>query len=130
MIIEIIGEVFSICKVSDFNEVNTALPYVFMALTDQEKSLVCPVQNVPGNTIIRDDGWKAFRIKGIIDFSLIGLLSDISRILCEGKVGIFVVSTYNTDYIFTKAKDFDLALSLLKSAGYSILSIQSLQNKK
>lgn len=33
-------------------------------------------------------------------------------------IGIFAVSTYNTDYILTKADNYDRALSVLEVAGY------------
>ncbi|MBQ7426842.1 MAG: ACT domain-containing protein, partial [Prevotella sp.] len=44
---------------------------------------------VPGNTIERNDGWRAFRIEGVLDFSLIGILSKISTCLAENGIGIF-----------------------------------------
>ena len=75
---------------------------------------------VPDNTTERDDGWKAFRIVGVLDFSLIGILSKISGILADNKIGIFAISTYNTDYILTKEEDFARALEVLKNAGYTI----------
>jgi len=52
---------------------------------------------------------------------LIGILSKLSGILAEHKIGIFVVSTYNTDYILVKEENFDRALSVLASEGYSIV---------
>ena len=63
---------------------------------------MCITDNVPANVTERDDGWKAFRIQGILDFSLIGILSRIAGILAENEIGIFAVSTFNTDYILTK----------------------------
>jgi hypothetical protein len=65
---------------------------------------------VPDNTIDRDDGWKAFRIVGVLDFSLIGILAKISRILATNEIGIFAVSTYNTDYILTKEENFNKSI--------------------
>ena len=67
------------------------------------------------------DGWRAFRIQGVLDFSLVGILSKISALLAENKIGIFAVSTYNTDYVFTKAERFDKAISVLSCAGYEII---------
>jgi hypothetical protein len=61
----------------------------------------------------------AFRIEGTLDFSLIGILADISKVLAQGKVGIFAISTYNTDYILTKSENFERAICLLQAAGYS-----------
>ena len=69
----------------------------------------------------RDDGWKAFRIQGILDFSLIGILSRIAGIFAENEIGIFAVSTFNTDYILTKKENYDKALEALKQAGYEII---------
>ncbi|MBD5396020.1 MAG: ACT domain-containing protein, partial [Lachnospiraceae bacterium] len=74
----------------------------------------------PANVTERDDGWRAFRIEGVLDFSLIGILSKISAILAEAKIGIFAVSTFNTDYILVKAENFEKALSVLAAAGYDL----------
>ena len=110
----------SVCKVEDYSGVDILKPYTFTGATDEELSLVCPVDAVPDNTTERDDGWKAFRIVGILDFSLIGILSKISAVLADNGVGIFAISTYNTDYILTKEENFDKALKVLAEAGYEI----------
>ena len=68
-----------------------------------------------------DDGWKGFRIQGKLDFSMIGILSRLTGILAENKIGIFAVSTFNTDYILVKEENFDRALKALASAGYDIV---------
>ena len=110
----------SVCKVEDYSQVDITKPYTFTGVTDEELSLVCPVDAVPGNTTERDDGWRAFRIVGVLDFSLIGILSKISGILADNRIGIFAISTYNTDYILTKEENFDKALKVLAEAGYEI----------
>ncbi len=110
----------SVCKVEDFSSVTMDQPFCFTGRTDDEKSLVCPTELVPGHTISRDDGWKAFRICGELDFSLIGILARMTGILASHQIGVFAISTYNTDYILTKEEDFSQALSALKNAGYVI----------
>ena len=95
--------------------------YCFIGKTDEENSLVCITAQVPTNVTERDDGWKGFRIQGILDFSLIGILSEISGILADHKIGIFAISTYNTDYIMTKQENYERALNLLQDAGYKIV---------
>ena len=75
----------------------------------------------PQNTIERDDGWRGFRIQGILDFSLVGILSKLSSILAENQIGIFAVSTYNTDYILVKEENFERALEILTFKGYKIV---------
>ena len=120
MTIQIINEEFSVCKVADYGGIDLSEPFVFTGSTDEEKSLICPVRLLPDNTLDREDGWRAFRIEGQLDFSLVGILADLSRILAEGKVGIFAISTFNTDYILTRSEDFDRAVRLLTQAGYSV----------
>lgn len=112
---------FSICKVTDYSLVKLDSEYSFIGKTEEEKSLVCITADVPPNTIERDDGWKAFRIQGILDFSLVGILSEIFRILAENQIGIFAVSTFNTDYILTKKENYRKALEVLRNAGYRII---------
>jgi hypothetical protein len=68
----------------------------------------------------RDDGWRAFRIVGMLDFSLVGILAGISEVLAVNRIGLFAVSTYNTDYILTKEENFERALEVLGSEGYTI----------
>ena len=111
---------FSICKVADYSQIDLESPFVFTGSTDEEKSLVCPTELVPQNTVERDDGWKALRIIGMLDFSLVGILAQISNILAENSIGIFAVSTFNTDYIFVKRFNFDKAIKALEDAGFII----------
>ena len=58
--------------------------------------------------------------QGVLDFSLIGILSKISGVLADNKIGIFAVSTYNTDYILVKKENFDRAMQVLAEAGYEV----------
>lgn len=105
----------------DYSLVDFNKEFMFAGKTDEEISLVCLTCDVPSNTTEREDGWKAFRIQGILDFSLIGILSAISGILAENEIGIFVISTFNTDYILTKADNFQRAIDVLAHAGYVIV---------
>lgn len=116
-----ITEEFAVCQVEDYSQVNLENPFVFTGATDDEKSLVCPIALVPENALSVDKTWSAFRIEGVLDFSLIGILSKISSLLAENNIGIFAISTYNTDYILTKTTDFQSALRVLEEAGYQIL---------
>lgn len=111
---------FSVCKVKDYSQVDFDMEYCFVGKTDEEKSLVCITDYVPDNTIECDNGWKAFRIQGVLDFSLIGILSKISTLLADNKIGIFAVSTYNTDYILVKKENYLRALEVLAEAGYDV----------
>lgn len=121
IVIEPLDAELSVCKVEDYSKIDISQPFCFTASTDEELSLVCPTELVPENATDRDDGWKAFRIAGTLDFSLIGILSKISKILASNEIGIFALSTYNTDYILTKEENFARAIEVLRNAGYRIL---------
>lgn len=111
----------TVCKVTEVSSINMESDFYFIGKTDEEVSLVCKTEDTPTKTVERDDGWQGFRIQGVLDFSLIGILSKLSGILAEHKIGIFAVSTYNTDYILVKEENFERALHALATEGYSII---------
>ena len=111
----------TVCKVAEVSSINLEAEFYFIGKTDEEVSLVCKTEDTPINTIEREDGWREFRIQGVLDFSLIGILSKLSGILAEHKIGIFAVSTYNTDYILVKEENFERALNVLAAEGYTVV---------
>ena len=120
MEIEKLKESLSVCKVASVKDISLDVEPCFIGKTNDEISLVCPTQNVPLNTLAREDGWRGFKICGVLDFSLVGILAGISSILADGKIGIFAISTYNTDYILVKEESFSRAEELLKNNGYKV----------
>ncbi|MBQ2816583.1 MAG: ACT domain-containing protein [Clostridia bacterium] len=120
MIIKALEHDLTVCKVQDYSLFDFSAAFYFIGKTDEENSLVCRTCDVPKNTTLREDGWKGFRIQGVLDFSLVGILSKISQVLANNSIGIFAVSTYNTDYILVKKEDFEKALLSLENAGFGI----------
>lgn len=112
---------FTVCRVASETDIDLSKNFYFIGKTDEELSLVCQTKDTPENVIKREDGWRGFKVQGILDFSLIGVISKLSGILAEHKIGIFVVSTYNTDYVFVKNSNFDKALKVLSENGFSIV---------
>ena len=121
MVLKKIEHKLSVCRVTDISDIDLNTDFYFIGKTDEELSLVCKTDAVPYKTIERDDGWRGFRIQGVLDFMLIGILSKLSGILAEHKIGIFAVSTYNTDYILVKEENFDRAMEALISEGYKVV---------
>ena len=111
----------TVCKVTGLHPSDLEGEIYFIGKTDEEVSLVCITENTPADALEREDGWKAFRIQGVLDFSLVGILAPIAELLADNKIGIFAVSTYNTDYILVKNENFDKAMSVLSDAGYVIV---------
>ena len=87
--------------------------------TPDEISVVCSQENVPEN-LPCEKNWRALKVEGPLDFSLVGILADISAVLAGEEISIFAVSTYDTDYILLKSKDVQRALQALAAGGYGI----------
>ena len=111
----------SVCKVKNITQADISSDFYFIGKTDEEVSLVCRTECVPAETIDREDGWKGFLIQGVLDFSLVGVLAPIADILADNKIGIFAVSTFNTDYVLVKQENFERAMDLLAEAGYFVV---------
>lgn len=120
MTIEILPQEFTVCQVAEISWEQLDAAFCFVGKSDRELSLVCPTSCVPERLLAREDGWRGFRIAGTLEFSLIGILSKISGILAAEKIGIFAVSTFDTDYIFLKASQLRQASGALEQAGYLV----------
>ena len=126
MKLSILPGAFTVCKLPE-GEGMPQEKWCFTGITHEERSLVCPTEIIPAHTVAREDGWRGFYVdEGPMDFSLIGILADISRVLAQAKVGIFVVSTFDTDYIFVKGQQLEKAISSLTQAGYELSEHKSL----
>ena len=113
---------FSVCQTEDLTGIQFDDEFLFIGKTDSELSVVCRTESVLENTINREGGWTAYRICGTLEFSLVGILADISRTLADAGVSIFAVSTYNTDYILVKKALQEKAEEALLNAGHQVTS--------
>ena len=121
MVIERLDGCFSVCKLPDFSLVDWSDPFLFLARTDTEYSLVCSAGRAPANACCCEHGWRALRVAGTLDFSLTGVLSMLTALLAAAQIPVFAVSTYDTDYILTRAADFDRAICTLAGGGCTIV---------
>ena len=64
------------------------------------------------------EGWRGFKVEGILDFSLVGIIYNIITPLKENGISVFVTSTYNTDYLFVKESAFDKSVEIFEKTGY------------
>lgn len=120
MKLELLEPDFSVCKVASFDGVDPAAPFVFTASTDAEKSLVCPTSLAPAAALAREDGWRAVRVGGTLDFALTGILARLSSALAAEGIALFAVSTFDTDYLLVKAENLGRALEALSGAGFGV----------
>ena len=89
--------------------------------TQDELSIVCEQTNTPSGIQCEKD-WTILKIEGVLDFSLVGILSAISTILAENKISIFAISTFDTDYILIKYVDVETAVRVLTAENYEIIA--------
>ena len=103
----------------DFDKLHTASWYS-ITRTDEELSIVAPCDFDPGPGE-QETGWSCLRIAGKLEFGLVGVISQVSRVLADAGVGIFTLSTYDTDYILVKSSDINTAVRALSDAGHDVV---------
>ncbi len=84
--------------------------------TGDEVTVVCAEESVPLGVRL-EPGWRAFKVDGPLDFSLVGILAKIITPLAQAGISIFALSTYNTDFILVKETDLARAAQTLLQAG-------------
>jgi len=114
----LLGRDFSVCKLGGVENIDLSHEYVFLQKTDEEISLVCETRHTPENAVAAEAGWKALRVTGILDFSLIGVIAKITAVLAGAGISVFAMSTYNTDYILIKAENVERGIKALVANGY------------
>jgi hypothetical protein len=94
--------------------------FLSITRTDEELSIVCSQESIPEDIKCEKD-WRILKILGPLDFSLIGILASISRVLAQNGISIFAISTYDTDYILVRSKDIDNAVKSLIGENYEVI---------
>lgn len=95
-------------------------PFFSVVGTADELSVVCPVDRVPQG-VLAEVGWRCLQVVGPLDLTLIGVLASLARTLAEAGVSIFVISTYDTDYVLVKEADYVQAVQALHRSGYRLV---------
>ena len=87
--------------------------------SESELSIVCCEEDVPTNASA-ERGWCALELAGPLDFSLTGVVAALVSPLAEAAVPIFVISTFETDYLFVRERDLERSVDALAEAGHSV----------
>ncbi len=87
--------------------------------TDDELSIVCPESAVPVG-VRAERGWRALRVAGVLDFSLVGVLASLAVPLAGAGINLFAVSTFDTDYLLVREPDLARAVAALRGAGHEV----------
>ena len=93
--------------------------FVSVSRTEDELSVVALTDRIPGMDRI-DAGWTVFKLHGPFAFDEVGIAAGLSRPIADAGIGIFVVSTFDTDYLLIKTKDAAAAADLWRAQGHEI----------
>lgn len=96
-----------------------AAGFVSVARTADELSIVCP-EAAAGAFERVDRGWRCIKVHGPFAFDQVGILASLLNPLSAASVGIFAISTFDTDYILVKSHDMDRAVTALQAAGHHL----------
>ena len=118
----ILPERFAVCQFSPDGPLPRPLPgcrFWSLTCTDDEMSLVLPEDDVPAD-FRAERGWRCLKILGILNFAMVGVLAALSSALALASVSVFVVSTYQTDYLLVRAGDLERAVATLRERGHRV----------
>jgi uncharacterized protein len=92
-------------------------PFRSVTRTDHEVSVVCRDHDVPEGESV-DRGWTVLEVMGPLDFSLAGVVASLVVPLAEAELPIFVISTFESDYVLVRSSDLGRAADILEDAGH------------
>jgi hypothetical protein len=119
---------FGICRLDPSAPLpGWALAGAFWSLTRtaDELSVVCDEAAIPAG-VTHAPGWRCLKVEGPLDFALTGVLLSLAAPLAEAGISLFVVSTYDTDYLLVREEDFSSAQRVLEEAGHRVGSVLGL----
>jgi uncharacterized protein len=94
-------------------------PFSSVSHTASELSIVCCERDVPPD-IKAERGFRCLRVAGHLEFSLVGILASLLDPLARAGIPVFVVSTFDTDYLLVKSASLDRAVLALREAGHAV----------
>ena len=117
----VLPETYAVCRLP----ANAAWPtwatggFVSITRTADEFSVVCAQGGVPPD-VRCERGWRCLRVAGSLDFAAVGILASMVVPLAEAGISVFAVSTFDTDYLLVKERDFDRACAALRQRGHRL----------
>lgn len=118
--LQVLDETFAIHSLDVDSEIPASVlkcELFFIGKTLDELSIVVP-QSLTIPALETDFDWRVLEVLGPLNLTLVGIMSEISGVLATANVSIFVVSTFETDFVLVKNNQLDEAKSALTNAGY------------
>ena len=117
--LELLSETFAICRLEPMAPIPdwTYGDFISITRTSDELSIVCRQDRVPGD-VQAEGGWKCLRVAGRLDFSLVGVIASLTSVLADVGISVFVISTFDRDFVLVKESDLGKAVAALEEAGH------------
>lgn len=87
--------------------------------TIDELSIVAEESHVPTG-IQHQGGWRVIKVHGPFVLSEVGVLAALAGPLAAANISLFVLSTFDTDYLLVSGESLDAAVSVLEKAGHTL----------
>jgi hypothetical protein len=94
-------------------------PFFSVTRTPAELSVVCEMDAAPFG-VPCELGWRVLAVQGPLDFALTGIVARLTAVLAAGSISVFIVSTYDTDYVLVREDDLERAIAALREAGHPV----------
>ncbi len=120
--IRLLQGTYAVCQIKDTENILNCFDekdFFSITKTEDEISVVMLQDKISSDVKVEKD-WRILKVEGTLDFSLIGILAKISGILAKNSISIFVISTFNTDYILVKEEKVEKAILVLSEEAYEI----------
>ena len=126
----VLPELYAVCRLAPdlpFPDWARSADLISFVRTPEELSVVCKQRYVPPD-IKAELGWRVIKVQGPLDFDLVSLLASITAPLANAGISIFVISSFETDYVLVKEKSLDQAVEALTSVGFLVLNYVDLSS--
>ena len=122
--LRILPDTFAVAKLSSGADLGAWAhggELVQIVRTPNEFSIVCSDGAVPAGVTVERD-WRCFASADPLDLNQTGVLASLSAPLAEAKISIFVISTFDNDYVLVHGHEFEHAIEVLEGAGFTFES--------
>lgn len=121
--LRVIPGCFAVSRLAADDQLPTWVDGEFYSIsrTSNELSIVCEQQFVPED-VKSEQNWALLAVSGPLEFTAVGVIASLTDPLAEAGISVFVLSTFDTDYLLIGKDSLVKAKNVLTGAGHSITS--------
>lgn len=111
--------IYSLDANADVPEWASSGDFMSVVRTPEELSIVSLEGHREGG-VKAEPGWRILEVCTELDFSMVGILSRLLEPLTCAGIGVFVVSSFKTDFILVRDQFVETVSSILRAAGHEV----------